>query len=363
MLSVIATDLPRLIPCNGSRLMAATLPAVDATDASKDEGNAVHWLAAQLHRGKVTVEQVVGQQSPEGVFITNEMVDHLGEYLAAMAGGNVEVETSHGGPGWHVRGRADGVKYDPAGGHLTIAELKYGWRIVEPEMNWTLISHVAGFIANNPDKPVHTIDMIVFQPRPHHPAGRVRSWRIGIGDFAELYNKMASALQSPDDMLHTGEIQCHYCPAVATCPAARKAEMNAIEASEKAFTDTIDNNNLAFRLDHLKRASQVLKEMEKAYGELALFRVKQGQIVPNYAIETEQTNRQWKGHVTPDFVQMLTGKDIAKRELITPAQAEKAGISKEVVAAMTERHSKGSKLVRVDVDAKAKKLFNQPKGN
>ncbi len=365
MLSIIATDLPRLMACNGSRLMAASMPAVDAADATKDEGNAVHWLAAQWHslRGNVSANDFVGKQSPEGVFITSEMVDNLSDYLSAIVNGQVEVETSHGGEGWNIRGRADSIAYDAAGGHLTIGELKYGWRIVEPEMNWTLLSHVAGFIANNPDKPVHTITLTIYQPRPHHHAGPVRSWRLGIGDYTELYNKMAQTLQSPDDMLHTGEIQCHYCPAVATCPAANKAKFNAIEASEKAFNDLIDNNNLSFQLDKVKRAGQVLKEMEKAYSELALYRVKQGQIVPNYSTESELTNRNWKEHITPEFVQMLTGKDLTKKQLITPAQAEKAGLSKEVVASLTERHNKGVKLVRVDADAKAKKLFNQPKGN
>ena len=364
MLSVIATDLPRLIPCNGSRLMAETIPAVDAADASKDEGNAVHWLVAQMDRdGNVEGEIYIGQRSPEGVFITAEMVEYLDEYIDFACGADIEIDTSHAGNGWNVRGRADAIKYVAAGGHLTIAELKYGWRIVEPEMTWTLISHAAGFIANNPDKPVHTIDMTIFQPRPHHPAGSVRSWRIGIGDFAELYNKMAATLQSPDNMLHTGEIQCHYCPALATCPAARKAQFNAIEASEKAFSDQIDNDNLSFQLDHLKRASAVLKDLEKAYSELALYRVKKGEIVPNYGTETELTNRNWKSDLTPEFVEALTGKDLTKKQLITPKQAENAGVSKEVVAALTERHNKGVKLVRVDADAKAKKLFNQPKGN
>lgn len=364
MLSVTATNLPRLINCNGSRLMGATLPPVDAADANKDEGNAVHWLAAQIHNGKLTAETAVDQQSPEGIFITSEMVENVEEYVSAIDSySTVEVDTSHSGNGWHVGGRADSITYIPMRQHLIINELKYGWRIVEPEMNWTLISHVAGFIANNPDKPVQTIDLTVFQPRPHHFQGPVRTWPISISKFAELYNHMAATLQSPDNLLHTGEIQCHYCPALATCPAAREAQFNAIEAGGKAFSDQIDNDNLSFQLDHLKRASAVLKDLEKAYGELALYRVKQGQIVPNYSTEAELTNRNWKENLTPEFVQALTGKDLSKKQLITPAQAEKAGVSKEVVAALCERHNKGVKLVRVDADTKAKKAFNPLKGN
>ena len=341
------------------------MPAVDATDATKDEGNAVHWLAAQWHdlRGNVSTNDFVGKQSPEGVFISYEMVEHIEDYLSTIASGDVEIDTSHAGNGWNVRGRADALVYYPERKHLVVADLKYGWRIVEPEMNWTLISHVAGFIANNPDKPVDTISMTIFQPRAYHPEGSVRTWSITIEQFRELYNKMAATLQSPDDMLHTGEIQCHYCPALATCPAANKAKYNAIEASEKAFSDQIDNANLSSQLDHLKRAAVMLKDLEKAYTELALYRVKGGDIVPNYGIESELTNRNWKENLTPEFVEALTGKDLTKKQLITPAQAEKAGVSKEVVAALTERHNKGVKLVRVDADAKARKLFNPPKGS
>ena len=223
MLSVIATDVPRLINCNGSRLMGATLPPVDATDATKDEGKAADWVVAQIHNGKFTEETIVGEKSPEGIFITSEMVEYLSDYLWAIAGGMIETNTSHGGNGWYVRGRADASVYNLERQHLTIGELKYGWRIVEPEMNWTLISHVAGFIANNPEFPVKTIDLTVFQPRPHHHGGPVRTWPISISKFTELYNHMAATLQSPDNALHTGEIQCHYCPALATCPAARAA--------------------------------------------------------------------------------------------------------------------------------------------
>lgn len=364
MLSVTATDLPRLMNCNGSRLMTASLPVIDAPDATKDEGNAVHWLVAEWHKaGNHAAKDFIGKQSPEGVFITSEMVEHVENYMDAIASGDVEVDTSHNNGKWKVRGRADALTYNILTGHLTIHELKYGWRIVEPEMNWTLISHAAGFMYQNPNKPVYTIDMIIYQPRPQHHAGTARIWSIDIKTFFQYYDQLNDTLNAPSDDLHTGEIQCHYCPALATCPAARKAQFNAIDASEKAFTDTINNHNLSFQLDHLKRAMAVLKDLEKAYSELALYRVKRGEIVPNYLLESELTNRNWKENLTPEFIENLTGKELTKKQLITPAQAEKLGVPKEVVAALTERHNKGVKLSRVDADTKAKKLFNQPKGN
>ena len=219
MLSVIATDLPRLMACNGSRLMVASLPTVNAADATKDEGNAVHWLVAQLHRGYVRPAKIIiGQQSPEGVFITEEMLEHVDEYLTAVGDGEVEVDTSHGEKNWSIRGRADAIVYEPAGGILNIHELKYGWRLVEPVLNWTMISHAIGFTLRNPSKKVHAINFVIHQPRPHHPIGRVRTWSIGKGDLIELHNELSLTLSNPSDVVQTSD-NCHYCPALATCPA------------------------------------------------------------------------------------------------------------------------------------------------
>ena len=362
MLNVIATDLPRIMACNGSIQMDDSHPPIESTDAVKNEGNAAHWLAQQIHSKEFLAEELIDRQSPEGIYITGEMVEHLDDYLSALkTGTQVEIDTSFSGENWQVNGRADSITYEQAGGHLTINELKYGWRIVEPEMNWTLLAHAIGFIFNNKElaDEIHTITMTVYQPRAYHPEGSVRSWRIGVGDLRELSQTLNNTLHHPSEILNTSD-NCHYCPSMAVCPAARKAQMNAIEASEKMFRDDIDNETLSYQLDHLKRASQVLKEMEKAYTELAQHRLTKGEVIDNYGVQHEFTNRQWKDNVNAETVKALTGEDITKNQLITPAQAEKKGVDKKFVEAMTERHSKGVKVVRMDADAKAKKLFNQP---
>lgn len=361
MLNIIASDLPRIMNCNGSISMGESHPPIESNDETKNEGTAVHWLAQQVLTKKFTAEELVDRKSENGVFITPEMVEHLEEYLnSTLPNSEIEFETSHGGDNWQINGRADRISYVEAGGHLLIDELKYGWRIVEPEMNWTLISHAISFVVRNPELKINMITFTIYQPRPYHPEGKVRSWRIGIGDLTELINKLNETLNSPSETLNTGD-HCHYCPAMAVCPAARKAQMNAIEATHKAFRDDIDNDNLSFQLDHLKRASQVIKEMEKAYNELALYRLTKGQIIQNYALEKELSNRQWKEDITPEFLEMMTGKNLTKKQLITPKQAENEGVPKEFVEALTERRNKGVKIVRMDANTKAKKLFNQPK--
>lgn len=363
MLIVTATDLPRLMSCNGSRLMGGAMPPVETNDAVRDEGNAAHWVVQKIWLGEFTAEELIDRKAPNGIYVTSEMMEYLDEYIKAATSNKtnaIEIDMSHNfGAVWQVNGRADLVKYNPVEYHLEIADLKYGWSIVEPENNWTLISHIFGFMVQNPKLRVDTAMITIYQPRPHHANGRVRSWPISRAQLNELYEQLNNTLSNPSDALNTSP-HCYRCPALAICPAARKAQFNAIEASEKAFVDNIDNVNLSFQLDHLARAQKFLDQIYDAYSELALHRMKEGQIIQNYSIENEMTNRVWKEGVTPELIQMMTGRDLTKKkELITPAQAEKQGVPKEVVAAFTERRQKGFKLIRANANDKAKKMFGE----
>ena len=364
MLIVTATDLPRLMACNGSRLMAGFVPVVERDDTTRREGDAAHWLVKEVHSGKFTAEELIERKAPNGIYIDAQMVENLSEYMEATQGGEAEVETTFAGQGWQVNGRADKIIYDPATFTLRVPDLKYGWAIVEPEKNWTLIAHAVGWAHRF--SATHRIETVVFeiyQPRPHHPISRVRTWTITGQDLLQYVDEINRVLSNPSDILNTGK-HCYKCPALATCPAARAAQMNAIEASEKAFVDNIDNENLSFQLDHLTRAMEMLKQVHDAYSDLAVHRLREGTVVRNYALEKSMSNYKWPDHMKPDLLKILTGKDLTKKELVTPAQAIKMGVPKTFVEAIRTRHETGTKLVRIDANAKAAKMFNQlPKGN
>lgn len=365
MLLVTATDLPRLLACNGSRLMGGYTPPISSDETVRNEGNAADWLVAQVFAG-TPVEKLFDQKAPNGVYITGEMVENLSDYLAALAAPAdftaIEYQNSYVGPTYQINGRADLVKYHAARRHLDIGDLKYGWSIVEPDENWTLLSHVFGFMIQNPQCPVDTATLTIYQPRPHHHKGRVRSWTADKNKINDLFFRMRNNLLTLNDTLNTGA-HCYKCPALAVCPAARNAQMNAVEASERVFVDNIDNDNLSFQLDHIARAIGILSERQKAYEEMALHRLKEGQIIQNYSVQTGLGNRKFKEFVTPEIVQALTGKDLTKKQLISPAQMEKSGVNKDVVAPLTERPDTAPKLVRVDADTMARKHLNKPKGN
>lgn len=358
MLIVTATDLPRLMACNGSRLMDGFKSSIVAEDEQRIEGDAAHWLIKNTYETKQAPIELVDRKAPNGFYIVPEMVDYIDEFLDADPHrvGMVEIETSFAGNGWHVSARADRLVYDAVNNILHVDDFKYGWGLVEVEQNWTLIAHALGWCIGNQVSPTKIVFRI-FQPRPYHADGKVRSWEITYPQLLELYNRINATLSAPTDVLVTGS-HCKNCPAFVNCPAARKAQMNAIDVSEIAFNDSLDDETLSFFLDQMERATKSLTTAYKAYSDLALHRVRIGKNIKNYSIDTELSALQWEDHVTPEIVHMITGRnDLTKQKLITPTQAKKAGVDETILTTLSSRKSKGFKLVRVDENKKAQKAF------
>lgn len=355
MLSLTASELPRFMACNGSRLLGGS-PPFNPDRSMADEGDAVHWLIEQVFKGHHTADELVDRKAPNGVFITGDMVEDSQEYLDAIAGhGDVEVKTSYAGEGWEIRGRADWLTFDWNTRTLHIADFKYGWKIVEPENNWTLLSHAFSQMSAIHGECVK-VRLAIYQPRPYHPRGKMREWVISYDELMGYWQQLQAALSNPSDQLQTSQY-CYKCPSMSQCPAKQIADMNAIDTANVAFNSEVDNTMLAWMLDNLSRAQEVLKQSQDAYEDLALHRLRAGQAINGYTAQTSKGKTQWNEGMTADVVQMLTGVDVSKQAMITPNQAKNAGISPEVLATLTNRPDTGIKLVRQDVDKKAKQLL------
>ena len=358
MLTIDASNLPRYMQCNGHRLLQADPVFIERDNTIREEGNAAHWLASVAFSGQHTIDEMVDRKAPNGIFITSEMAEHVGDYISAIDRnpyhpGNIEWSYSLVGQNWQVNGRADYISHNDQ--TLNIDDLKYGYTIVEPKKNWTLIAHAIGYCQTNNVAP-QQITFIIHQPRAPHRDGRVREWSISYDELLLLYAEMNAALYNPSNTLQTGP-NCYKCPAFVGCPARQDAELNALETAHMAYRAEIENTELSDRMALIHRAEEMIKQAKKAYEEQIMYRLKQGQALNGYAIENDLTNRMWKDGVTVDLMQTLTGVNLSKPQLITPSQAEKAGVSKDIVAMFAERRPKGSKLVRIDTDKRAAKFF------
>ena len=129
MLVITATDLPRFMTCNGFPKMGGSLPSIDGGggDKTKDEGNAADWVVKQVRDGANPAD-LIDRKASNGVFITDEMITYLTEYLSDAMFGEVEVDTSMTPPCvprlWQINGRADLATYNDTTHQLTIADLK-----------------------------------------------------------------------------------------------------------------------------------------------------------------------------------------------------------------------------------------------
>lgn len=353
-LSTTATELPRLMHCIGSHQMARALPP-DLDMESRDEGNCADWLAVKLFEGRAVA---VGARAPNGWIVTDEMMDHVNQYLGALDCGAVQVNTSFEGVGWDVRGRADHVVSRPT--MLTIDDLKYGHRLVSPEWNWTLIAHAVGYCIREQIQP-ERITLRIHQPRAYHPDGPLRSWSLSYADLMDCYRRIDARLSYPTAELSTSVEVCAKCHALPTCPAARQASMNAIDAAIMGYDDNLPNESVAYEMEVLSRALATIENRRDALNELILHRVRNGQQITyngrSAQLKQRLGQRAWVKGMSGKMLTALTGVDLVRDGAVTPAEAERRGVDKSVTEALTHRPTIGTKLEWVDIDAQAKKVF------
>lgn len=361
MFSIYADNLPRFMQCGGSRVMPADFDNREPGDQTvRNEGNATHWFAQQVEQGRITLQHAMTTPTvaPNGVLLTSEMIEHVGDYVASFGPGESECETSWrgltGDTHYQIAGRSDRVEWD--GVTVRVRDFKYGWRIIEPDENWTLISHAIGFIERCGITSCN-IELIIHQPRPYHPEGKVREWRTNYAQLQRYKAQIVARIAEGPQTLETGPL-CGTCHAAASCPAYRKSGYNAIDAIENSvFSDTISDTLLDHELRTLEYAESVLADRKAALSELAQHRIRNGAVVGEYQMQERYGNRAWNPTLTPDLLAALTGKNLTKPGTVTPAQAEKLGVPKNVVETLSHRPMIGTKLVRRSIDAKAKRLL------
>lgn len=357
MLITTATDLPHLMECIGSRLMPPSFPNVDADRTLRDEGNAAHWAAYMLFNNKLTFDFLDNNptKAPNGVYITSDMIGHIKSYLSVLECGEMEIETSFGTDAFRINARADHVCWNPITATLFVDDFKYGWSPVNPENNWTLIAHAIGSCIFRQIQPKQ-IHLTIHQPHPYHPDGKTRTWIIDYPTLMEKYSEIIERLSNPTDLLTTNP-HCRRCHALATCPAAREASYNAIDASSLAFDDNLTNTEISCELKLLEQACTTIENRLEALRNLGSHKVKDGEVIEGYGLDKRYGNRKWKPEITPDMLKALTGQNLVKPGLVSPAEAERKNVHPSILEHFTDRPLIGTKFVRVDTQKRAERLL------
>ena len=365
------------VHCPGSVSMQAGYPN---GGHAADEGNASHWAASEilehLKAGSDAsldhVASLKGQKAPNGIILTDEHIDNAREYIndivtTVLARGlslsQLHIEEKVHASSVHSEswGTVDCWVYDPIKREVIIWDYKYGFGLVEVFENWQAINYAIGVIdgLRIPDREL-AVTMRIAQPRPYHPDGSIREWRVQAVELRPYANKLhhAAALALSGTPTITSGDHCKYCRARHGCGSAAKAALAAMDYTGEARITELPPEAIGLELAMLQRASKAIESRLSGLEAQAISMLMSGKLIQGYGLEPGKGRKTWNkpaGEVF--FLGKMLGIDLKRKdEPITPTQGLKAGLSKELIAAYSYVPTKGLKLVRDD-GSKAREVF------
>lgn len=319
-----ASGASRWMACPASVRMTRDLP--DTRSAYAEEGTAAHALAERCLRQARRPDAFLGQTFAEapGVVVDKQMVDYVEQYLDYVQGLpgvlfiEQRVDYSHIVPGGF--GTADALVTN--GDTLYVVDLKYGQGVrVDAVENPQLMLYALGAL-DNLDwlGDVARVVLVVHQPRLDH----VSEWETtpeALHAFGQKAREAAELALSEDPPFGPGEA-CRWCRAAGNCRA--QAEYNLATARAEfgppvAF-DKLSDEELAEVLARLPALRNWANQVE----ERALTSIMRGEPLPGWKVVEGRSLRRWaEDDALAPALEAELGDDAWKRDLISPAQAEK----------------------------------------
>lgn len=357
-----SSSLDRYMKCPGFAQMTDLIPNLGGPAA--DEGTAAGELLQAMLEQR-TQKPTVSSAAKNGVRFDSDMYYYLSPIAQEILSKNVTVNCEIRVdwvpcPGIAIRGQFD-IAY-LQGDTLCIEDLKYGWKIVEVKENWQLLSYAIGTLLQLPDRP-KKVKFTIHQPRPHHEDGRSRVWEIGVDELGKYYQQICNQMQlivNGDRTLNVGS-HCKYCPAAANrCPAISRSMYECVDLVMYDFKqDDLTEDEISKQMGLLAEVSNLVKIKMDSLNDLACHKMREGKVIPGYALEEKFGDRSWKPDVTPEAIEFLTGVNILEKVIMSPAKAEKLGVDKKLVMGLVERKRTGIKAVKKDFTKEAEKAFGK----
>lgn len=303
------------------------------------EGRAAAGIANAVLRCEVSECAELVDRNVEGFIVTGAMAQHVQEYIDFVRSrGSVLSETA---TEWYgITGRPDSVIVD-SGEILEVFELKYGWKIVEPEESYQLALGALSVL-----RPFHThVRLWVYQPRPWHPDGIARyvTWpREHLEPVAQEIMRAADLARSPRPPAVPGD-QCGHCPRRLSCTALLKTDLKIFEAvQETRHQGKLTAGQLSSELSWLSQAAKLIESRISAVKAEANERARSGEHIPGYSLDEKFTQRQID--FPPSAVEFLTSVDPYKKVLKSAAELESEGVPKDIANAISSSKFVGHEL-------------------
>lgn len=355
--------------CYGYERMNAGRQLADEEqdDTIREEGAAAHWLAQSMAHGQMIAE---GTLAPNGVAITDEMIDGVTEYLHALAawGIPVNIERTMRIPSIRedMEGTPDAWAYDAIQKLLRLADLKFGYRYVDVFENPQLLCYAEGLIHEfNLNDLDLWVEFTIYQPRTFHRDGALRTWRVRASDLRPLINELkhAAAMSAMPDAVCVVNPGCQDCAARHVCQTLQNAALGALEYAYKAVPHDLPPVALGDELRRLERAQKMLEARITGLQTEAINLLRKGAIIPQYQYTHGVGREAW---VSPEAEAQVIGmaklfnKDIRKPEKpITPTQARKV-LPERIVSMFSHRPPTAGKLTLMN-ERDIRKAFSRGK--
>lgn len=356
--------------CALSASLEAACPESETSPASL-EGTAAHWVVERVLQGAGFVP---GEFAPNGLPVNQEMLEGA-DLVRQTISDSI-------GPGWQdvlkieERVRIRRVHADHCWGtpdysawigeqHLWLFDYKFGFSHVEVRENKQLIAYAAGLLdeagIDGLQEQKVTIHMVIIQPRSYHRDGPVRVWNVRACDIRAEVNKLRNqaemaVLPSPPATPHPDA--CKNCRGRHACEALQREAYAAADKSQEASPLDLSPHALGLELRNLTRAQKLLEARVSGLEAQVVGTIKQGKLVPFWAMESAKGNLAWDKSDEEVFaLGTICGVNLAKAPTpITPTQAKKAGIPASLVDAYASRPPGVAKLI-YDDGTKARLTF------
>lgn len=334
------------------------------------EGNAAHWVFAEMLAGRSVSE---GMQAPNGVFITDEMIEGAELVVDTVraripAGTVLHVEEPVAIPRIHAQCWGTPDIWAFYGATLEVIDYKFGHRFVDEYENDQGVAYTAGIIdyladvlgkgAGLLDQAIK-VNFTVVQPRCFYKGAPVRTWSVMASDLRAHINQLANAAGvalAPNPPAVTNP-ECMDCPGRHACPALQQAAYRDAEFAVKSSPVELPPAAASLELRMLERSLGRLQARVDGMREAVATYIRQGHSVPFHRAEQGYGRQQWT-MPTEQVLAMgqLMGVDLSKPGVKTPKQAIKSGVDEAVIKAYSVTPLGSLKLVP-DNPADARRVF------
>jgi hypothetical protein len=353
----------RWVFCPGSVSLAAKYPEPE-TEESR-EGNAAHWVAAQMLAGHTAK---VGEPTPQGVPVDDDMLFGAAIFCAVVLQytKSPTVEKTITNSAIHPRNFGTPDAFDtPAPYLIEIFDYKYGHELIEVFENWQLINYfaliaVALGINTLCDERV-VVRFHIIQPRGFHADGPHRIWEVKASDLRAHINMLkvsAEQSQLADPPTRVGP-HCHYCPARRGCRTLQSVTLAMTTVSHAATAFDLPPEGVGAELRLLSFARELIKARIEGLEAEAEAMLRAGKRVPFYTLEPGRGKWVWKKPVKEVLAAgaMLRLNLQKPEEAITPLQARALGWPEELLDDFAQHNPGALKLAAVN-STLAKKVFS-----